>query len=524
MRRLRSIKGFFMSSARWYVSILFLLFGSFCPAIISAPSWIIQPEQINIEVDGDRTLQLLDVNLQELPGAKWAIDDPEKAELVEDEARIVVHAKIAGKVVITASLNGEMQRREITIWPHLPEGTTRWSSRPIGRHIKDVPAVPGNGPHMFSLQQRPDGITYLRGLREDGIQSWVWRMPEVNQDVELICGDWFSGAEISSKHRDHYTVYVVGHDGKLRWQHTIPGLRKGLAISTDHSFYLLTQSLDSTSAILEAFDEKSGAKKFELSVPQSRETLSGVKQLKDKFICSPENSETRLRPISLSSVYFNMDGLGYLAFSKSQRTISAKQCTAGATVAKTELTLEHSESVRLWKIQREGTYRDTIVEEFKGKQKASEPLTTPTPTGALVTDNTNGMLVPLKLTYGSGPAQSSADELVYRVDPEGQVVFKSPMPRYSGPLHDGMVIGENDVAFATRGSFLIAFDLQTGKELWRWDAKTDDIEVFAALANGHCMVQTPKALMEVADANNATVYVEGKVTMDWQGNMFVNRE
>ena len=29
---------------------------------------------------------------------------------------------------------------------------------------------------------------------------------------------------------------------------------------------------------------------------------------------------------------------------------------------------------------------------------------------------------------------------------------------------------------------LIAFDIGTGKELWRWDSKTPEIEVFAALA------------------------------------------
>jgi hypothetical protein len=35
--------------------------------------------------------------------------------------------------------------------------------------------------------------------------------------------------------------------------------------------------------------------------------------------------------------------------------------------------------------------------------------------------------------------------------------------------------------------------------------------VFAAIANGHCMVQTPTALMEVADANNATLFVRQHV-------------
>lgn len=516
-----------MSSARGYFSILVLLCSVVFPLFTLAqshPDWIIQPEHINIEVDNDRTLQVLDINLQELKGAQWTVDDPEKADLEEDGARVVLHAKRPGTVLVTAALNGEMKRLEVTIWEKIQEGTTRWSTRPIGRHIKNLPAVPGDGPHLYSLEQRPDGITFLRALEQDGIQAWAWRMPEMNLDVELICGDWYSGAEISSTHHDHYTVYVVGKDGKLRWKHTAQGRRKGLAISTDHSFYLLTQSRDGTSSMLEAFDEKSGEKKFELAVPQSRETLSGIKRVKSKFICAPENRETRLFPISVSSVYFNMDGLGYLAFSMNERTTSTQGCSAGEIVPGNQVSLEYNEAVRLWKIQRDGTYRDTIVEEFKGKQTANDPLTFPTPTGALVTDNMNGMLVPVMLSYLGGGGQSAPDELVYRVDPAGEVVYKAPMPRYSGPLHDGMVIGENDVAFATRGSLLIAFNVRSGKELWRWDAKTEGIEVFAALANGHCMVQTPSALMEVADANNAKVFVEGKVMMDWQGNMYVDRE
>ena len=149
-----------MSSARGYCSIVLLLFSVVFHLTTLAqnqPDWIIQPEQINIEVDNDRTLQVLDVNLQELRGAQWAVDDPEKADLVEDGARVVLHAKRPGTVLVTAALNGEMKRREVTIWEKIENGTTRWSTRPIGRHIKNLPAVPGDGPHLYSLEQRPDG-------------------------------------------------------------------------------------------------------------------------------------------------------------------------------------------------------------------------------------------------------------------------------------------------------------------------------------------------------------------------------
>jgi len=101
------------------------------------------------------------------------------------------------------------------------------------------------------------------------------------------------------------------------------------------------------------------------------------------------------------------------------------------------------------------------------------------------------------------------------------VLYKFQLPRYAGRLHDAIVIGEHDVAFATRGSILIAFNVRTGEDLWHWESNTEDIEVFAALANGHCLVQTPAALMEVADSETAKEVLKGKAMLNWQGQLFV---
>ena len=123
------------------------------------------------------------------------------------------------------------------------------------------------------------------------------------------------------------------------------------------------------------------------------------------------------------------------------------------------------------------------MESIRNEQSVAATVSVASPTGALVTDNHGGLLIPIRLSHellSKGSSQSS-DEFVYRVSPDGDVLFKLPLPRYMGTLHDDMVIGENDVAFLTRGSVLIAFDLSGGKELWRWDSKTPDISVFVAL-------------------------------------------
>ena len=116
--------------------------------------------------------------------------------------------------------------------------------------------------------------------------------------------------------------------------------------------------------------------------------------------------------------------------------------------------------------------------------------------------------------------QGSPDELVYRIDKNGDVVYRFALPKYDGSLHDEMVLGEGNLGFATRGSLLIAFNARNGKELWRWDSRLPDIEVFAALANGHCLVQTPTALVEVENANQSKEVFQGKAVMGWQGQIY----
>jgi outer membrane protein assembly factor BamB len=344
---------------------------------------------------------------------------------------------------------------------------------------------------------------------------------QTNHDVELVCGDWFGGALISSNHPDSYTLYAVGKDGKLRWQHTATGLRKGLAISLDHLVYLLSQSADGNAASLEGLDELSGAKKFAHPIPASTERQASVRKEGAGFVCTSGIISGRSRTTT-SRVIVNMDGFAYLAFTQNTRTLGTAKCVLGSTVDPSQMYLARDESLRLWQIHPDGTYRSTVVEAMRGKQSLTAPVSTVSPLTSIVTDNMNGILLPVQMSSSAGSASGSdtTGEVIYRIDPNGEVVYKFPLPKYAGPMHDEMVIGEDDVAFATRGGILIAFNLRVGREIWRWDSNTPEISVFAALANGDCIVQTPKGLVEVESATRSKEVMGGKVMMDWQGQMY----
>lgn len=155
------------------------------------------------------------------------------------------------------------------------------------------------------------------------------------------------------------------------------------------------------------------------------------------------------------------------------------------------------------------------MEQSRNHSALSEPAVYSAPTGGLIPDGLGGELLSVRWAQNpiGGGIQGSPDELVYRIDENGDVVFKFPLPRYEGRLHDEMVLGEDDIGFTTRGSQLIAFNVRIGKELWHWDSGSSDIEVFAALANGHCLVQSPTELLEVENASRPKSVLKGKAMM-----------
>lgn len=252
--------------------------------------WRIAPEKINIQAGSTRILQILDNRAQELHGALWSVDKPGLAEIREEEGRAAVDAKAAGTIRVSASLGGEIRTADIRIWPAdqpIPEGTTTWGMHPIGREIGDIPAVPGAGSvTTFSLEQKAEGSTYLRGVTEDGVQEWAWLMPEKTRNAELICGDWLGGALVGANRADSFTLYVVSNDGKLRWRRSFTGKRTAHAYNLEHLLHIVTESRDG-SAVVTGLDGTTGEQRFELPVPASRAYLSGLRRRQSGYVCEP---------------------------------------------------------------------------------------------------------------------------------------------------------------------------------------------------------------------------------------------
>lgn len=517
--------------ALFFDSALILHFGdnmrrSILPLLILAYStisfsqtynWQISPQKINIPIGVSQRLQLLDDNAQELRGAEWTVDNPELAVISEDAGYAVLHPKKVGIVRVTAVLNGTMRDEEITIHSALglPVGTTKWSTAPIGREIHDLPAAPGDGPHIYSLEQNVTG-TYLRAFAEDGIQLWRWTLPETGTDVDLVCGDWLGGALISANHKDSFTLYTVGKDGTTQWHQTVPGIRKGHAYTLNHLVHILAKLRDNTSAFLYGFDEVTGTQKYRLALPASSGTTR-VLLSAGSYRCSTAPA-TRALPIETSQLFVNYDGYAYLAFSNRQSTLGSQKCTLGKALAREDVSWKKSNKVLLWQIRPDGTVRSNVIEEFRST--GNEFTTIPVPTGEIMPDGENGLL--LAMRWLSHPQEESYrdEEYVYRISPGAEVLYKLSLTGDGGMSHDAMVLGNDGTGFATRGGKLIAFDAQLGRELWTWVSNFPEIQVKYATANGGCIVQTPEGLALVENGELKKKVIGGTAFVDWEGGLF----
>jgi hypothetical protein len=333
-------------------------------AVLEDTGWRISPEKLNIEQGADRVLQALDDSAQELTGVQWSVNDPALVETREEDGRLVVHAIKPGTVSVSAFLRGEQRTRQISIAPvegSRPPGTVNWGTHPIGRELGDIAAVPTEGgPNILTLEQTTSGETYLRGIREDGIQIWVWHLPERAVSVDLVCGNWLGGALISANHGNDYTVYNIGNDGKTLWKYTLTGAGKSHTITPDHVISLLSQTADGTLTKLTAF-EPDGRIKYELTVPASYQRTNLAKSSQG-FRCMPRYVAAPVRTVA-SKPFVSEVGFEYLAFTENDWTTEAKGCTPGSAVDTAKVTFSRSDRVMLWQIPSDGQYRRTVVEE-----------------------------------------------------------------------------------------------------------------------------------------------------------------
>ena len=152
----------------------------------------------------------------------------------------------------------------------------------------------------------------------------------------------------------------------------------------------------------------------------------------------------------------------------------------------------------VWRIQADGSHREILVDAARQQHLSlSAPITVSAPTGDIIPDGFGGVLFSIRSSaiYATQRSKVRPTEFVYRVTQEGELAYKFLLPKYSGPLHDEMVLGEQDLGFATRGSILIAFNVATETKSGGGTPANRDFTINMATAGGGCFVETPEGIV-----------------------------
>lgn len=490
------------------LSAVFLILSVSLPAATQQNSeWYISPIRINIQIGDQQPLQVLDGRTREVKASSWSGDRPELAEIKQESGHATLSAKAAGVVHVIALVETRALTQEIKIWS-VPPGmrlAVHWVVPSTGRELGAVQASPtADGPDLFTLDQNAKG-TYVRAFTKHGLQLWTWLVPQSDGSIELLCADNMGGAVVTATHADFYTFYLVGKDGKLSWHHKFEGVRKGYAFNTSNLVHLLNQSIDGTSATLSAWDGSTGTEKFELKLPPSYQHEVNVRAFGDAFTCTPDRSVSHPLRTDTSGLIVNTDGDLYAVFTVKHWTISMDKCSAGTVVDVRKAYFSRDDQLILWRVHPDGSPRISIVDVARqSRLSLTTPINIASPTGDIFPDGLGGVLFSMRSITGppgtaTGKRQEQCDEFIYRFTAGGELAYKFPLPRYAGKLHDEMILGENDLGFATRGGTLVAFDVPDGKEVWRWESGMSEVKVNMSTAGGGCLVDTPEGVVWVED-------------------------
>src|ERR1017187_3798100 len=129
-----------------------------------------------------------------------------------------------------------------------------------------------------------------------------------------------------------------------------------------------------------------------------------------------------------------IDDFAYVAFTEHESTLTAPTCTLGAAIAARDVSVAREDKVVLWQIHPDGTYRSTIVEGSKGTRALSEPVSIASPTGGIIPDDSGGVLLSIRKSAAStgNEVTRSIDDFVYRLNYNGDFVYKFLLPKYDG--------------------------------------------------------------------------------------------
>ena len=496
----------------------------------------VTPPVANLIVGQTQILTAVDELGRPRDDATFTVSDPTIATISGDPTLTVI---APGPFTVTASVGGVSTSASwnAATGPY-PQGTILWSAPtppPGWAVVQIVQAVPtSNGPDLYSVENTVNSdtlpaLTLVRALTSDGRQLWQTQLNGLSSGNTPTMADGNGGIIVDVEtetivngiiHLDSQLVDLDPQTGSQIWNIDLGFFSDALdelqpAIGPDGTFYSFTGATDGATGATVSSPLAS------VQVPNSTITYQLVPQNGVTCPSQPQIS-TKSFPSGITPPTIDADG-SLLTLTSQSNVVYTTDCS-GRVGSLVQLSASYS----LARVRPDGSYTLTPYytqtnanilparpappfspypcrEEFDaqgnflGCGAAGLLVQSVVPTVEPfrpIPDGQGGTLIPARIQDPSTPGAALAH--VFHVDSVGMasdIVVPLPAPGVqqtilnTGTRAFDLVLGENNVAFASDGINLASFDFTTGQILWTSTAASPKgLQMGAAISGGGLVV------------------------------------
>jgi hypothetical protein len=502
----------------------------------------VTPSSVTMLVNDVKTLSAVDASGSPIKDAEWSIS-PAIASLGVASGEVTVQAQRQGRAILTANTEHGSATAVISIvaGTKFPPATIEWSLDPTAGYesLLTVQSMPTEySVALYSIEWSKTSNAVVRALTPGGEQLWrtelnataspaglkmqlppvaetTMNQQRISDHTQILIGDngrFFAGNTPSDP--SHYGlppdgkyilvricgansggIYLLERgrfrdmivkldpaDGHQNWAYQSPGrLTNSWTVNLNDDIGIVeTISRPPSSAFL-MLDSETGTAKLRIPFPVSASTLTGIRCTDPK-----QNVLNNVRPSVSGAPFTNTDGNIYLQVQVHVESVEYEGCKAKQ--------YSFDERLLLLRVTPEGEPEWKTFQHLHADGDGGFAVQDRLFAGETIPDGFGGVLAAWTFVdaHTKAPEPTHTEARLSRIGSDDQRDFTLPMtfwtPGLSGLFNSNMVLGDNNILYATNGVLLVRFDTQTGLTDWVRHPPTGQIALDHATAGGGVLV------------------------------------
>jgi hypothetical protein len=510
----------------------------------------VTPSSAVVAVGEPASFAVVDESGRPVPDARWSLSDPIanlEAPLDGAVGGIGLHPKSPGRAVLTAFVGGLSATASVSVVEQkdLVAPTVVWSLDPWPGYEALVlrQAAPSpEGPDFIAVEWSKTLRAIVRGLKSDGRQMWLAHLSSMASPLNLkrrqlptsgklyLAGKELKGSRDMLLGEDHTfflgglsddgsiglkpgeapvfvrdsgddwgglvflerspvsdaLVDLSGSNGSESWRFTSAGrLAANWTVNQEGDVAVVETLCSPASASLLVLDGHSGAIRFRVPFPTSSSKV-------ENFKCIDRNEILNVRASRAGSVFTSTDGKMYVQVEVHDESATACGSQQGS----------HSfeNTLSLLQVAPDGTFSWRVIAQIHSDGNSLFHAQERVFAGESIPDGLGGVLAAWTYFFPGvkGGEKARVEARVSRVSPKEQRDYTLPManwtPGLTGLFDENMVLGEEDVLYATNGKTLVSFHIPSGEIKWVRQPPAGGIKIQHSTSGGGILVANQERL------------------------------